>query len=116
MQKYIEGLVGGSFNTVITQVTLTAASKQILPNNFERMAAAIINTGSTNISVGLDQSVTTTLGILLGANGGNISVNASQDIVLPGWSWWAIPFSGTPTVTVIEVIRISNPNDKPGAA
>lgn len=113
LRAYIETLAGGACNIVVSQVSIGAASTQVLSNNFERMAAAIINTSAANITVVPGIAATVTSGVQLGANGGGITLNAQQDLALVGWNWNAIPSAGTVTITVMEVIRVSATADPP---
>lgn len=106
LQSFIENFVGGGFNTTTSTVTLGATATLLLPSNFERMAANIINTGSNNIIVAPTKLVASTMGILLGSLGGSLSLTANEDLALVGWDWWGISTSGAPVVTTIEITRI----------
>ncbi len=106
LQAFIEKMVDGGFNATTTSVALAASVTRVLQGNFERMAATIINTSSVNITVAPTPLVTTTMGILLAANGGALALTARDDLALVGWDWWAIPASGTPSVITMEVVRI----------
>lgn len=105
LQEYIEGLVGGAFYVQVTQVTCTAAATKLMSNNFERMAAVFIDTGAVNVSVGPQNTVTPTMGIVLGSNGGSLNLIASEDLALVGYDWWGITSASSSTVTVVEIIR-----------
>lgn len=105
LQQFIEEYVGGQFTVAVTQVTVTTSATKLLANNFERMAALIINTGAANISMNPGPTVTTTMGVQLGAGGGFASLDAQEDLALVGFDWWAVVSALTSTVTVIEIIR-----------
>lgn len=105
LHAYIESVVGGAFNVQTSQVTLGAAATRVLQANFERMAAVIINISAVDIYVLMNNGVSSTNGIKLGANGGALTLSANPDLAMVGWDWWAIPASATPTITVIETIR-----------
>lgn len=112
LQAFVESKVGGGFNVTIDLVSVPAAGILIAPNDFERMALQIINTGGTALAVSPTANQPNTTGILIGANGGNITMNADQDLAMVGWSWYAIPLTGTGMVTVIKTTRVTlRPND-----
>ncbi len=115
LQAFIENFVGGGFNVTIDTVTLGAVPVMVLPNNFERMSAAIINTGTDNVAVAPNKQVSNTNGVLLGSRGGNLSLIAQEDLALVGWDWWGYASSGAPTVTVIQITRIYDARTQEGA-
>lgn len=105
LQQYVEDLVGGQFTVQITMPTIGTVPTKVVGNNFERMALTIINTGSVSLLLSPLVSVAAAQGIILGAAGGSLSVNARDDLILPGWEWWGLGSGGTPTTLVIEVLR-----------
>lgn len=107
LHAFIENEAGGTVNVVIRQVSVGGSAALVLPANFERMAAAIINTGTANLAAAPTNQVSFTNGILLGASGGGVSLAAKDDLALVGWDWWGVSATGTITVTVMEIIRIN---------
>lgn len=107
LQKFIEDFVGGNYVVTVSQVTVTTTPTRIVPNDFERMALTIINTGSVDLRCLPDMSVTNIKGIVLGALGGNLNLVANEDLALTGWDWYAVCASGSTTVELITITRYS---------
>lgn len=105
LQGFIEDFVGGSFTVAVSTVTVGATFTKIASNNYERMALTIINTGNQNVTILPSISVTTTMGVILAANGGAISLDAQEDLAAVGFEWDGIVSALTSTMTVIETIR-----------
>lgn len=105
LQSFIESFVGGNFVVTVENVAVTTTPTRVLQNNFERMAAAIINVGANAIRVTPGQTVTSTMGIVLGDSGGNLSLSANEDLAMVGWDWWAQTVTSTSTVTVMYLTR-----------
>lgn len=105
LQSFIEDFVGGNYVVEVATVTVTTTPTRVLSNDFERMAAVIINTGATDCKITPSNVVTTTLGIVLGNGGGNLSMSANEDLALVGWDWYALTASSTTTLTVMTIKR-----------
>lgn len=105
LQQYVEKVVGGNYVTAMSDVAVTTAATKLIDNNMERMSLTFINVGAEEVLLAPKQGVTTTSGIVLGPLGGNLNLNAVEDLVLVGYDWWAIGNGGSSTVTVIAVTR-----------
>jgi len=89
-------------NPNLTSVSATA--QKMLNNNPDRVAFVAINLGSNPIMIAPDESVSSTYGIRLDANGGSLSMYYKEDFELVGFEYWAITTTGTSTLYTIEVI------------
>lgn len=107
LQSYIEALVGGNYVVAVENVTVTTSPTLVLPNDFERMAATLINTGTVDVRIAPILTVAANMGVVLGASGGNLSLVAAEDLALVGWSWFAVVASGTTTITRVTTTRFN---------
>ena len=107
LHAFIEEKVGGQYFLQTLNPSVNGTASKILPNNFERMAVTVINTGPTDMTVMFSNGVTTTNGILLGKNGGGLSMSADEDLALVGWEMWAVTAGSSTTAFTAEVIRFA---------
>lgn len=108
-RRYSEQVLGGPTNETDKTVSLASAGR-IVEFNPDRVGLIIVNLGSADLMVAPDSGVSSTFGVRLGANGGNTSLNVTEDFTLVAHDWWGFPLSGTVTVYVIEYVRFSTYN------
>ena len=106
--------LGGLVNSVETFLTMTTTAAQIVNNNGDRVGLLIMNTGSPQVFISLSNSPSSTQGILLAGLGGFFSINVRDDFTLTQRSWSGIAATGTPSLYVLEIIRILSPTQVPG--
>ena len=105
--EWIEKEYGGKCKisqSVVSVPTLTPTL--VTQNNADRVALVMVNLGTVDTFVTPNiGTVVAGNGVDLGANGGEVSVNVRDDMVLPIFEWRALTTSGTGTIYVLEVIR-----------
>lgn len=74
--------------------TVIAGITQILLNNPDRFMVLIVNLDDEDIYLAQDSVPTTTNGIRLDANGGNVVLTADEDGELVGYDWWIYSAGG----------------------
>lgn len=99
--------VGGRFTVREKTVAVGTTVVEILNGNPERAGYVVVNTGGVQVQFGWSRPLGSPDAIPLGANGGGISVNVREDFVLPIFPTFAVTASGSTTVRVVEIIRIS---------
>ena len=107
LERFLEEVYGGRFVVANTNLAVATTLTQVTGHNYERLGLTLINTGAKNIHVAPTQNVSSTTGIVLGANGGFLSLTARDDLVLVGYEWFAVSITAGSTVEVIEVIRFT---------
>ena len=85
--------------------TITAVPTQIVANDPAALQLTIINTGANDLMLWNDESVSTTKGILIAANGGSYEIDFTRFMKMPTYSWWGICAAGL--TTTIAVLRES---------
>lgn len=88
----------------ITATVLTTVTR-LLGNNPNRLSFLIVNMGSSAIYVSPQSSVSSSRGIVLGANGGFLSQIWSEDFDMVGFEWYSIASAST-AVYVIEIFQV----------
>lgn len=105
LEAYLREQYGGRFLVQPQTVTIDTTLTQAIGNDFERMGLTIINTGANDVHLTPDKSATTSIGVLLGANGGFLSLTAKDDLILVGWSWYAIATTAASQLLLMPIKR-----------
>ncbi len=97
---------GGPTTPSLTSVTVGTSASRIVSNNARRVKLVLLNLGASDVYVGFDSSVTTSVGIKLVASTGFLESNASDDGEEVLTEFWAISVSAGQTVMVSQVYRV----------
>lgn len=90
---------------IVTNTFNTQNSATLLVNNSpDRVNLVITNNGGFNIAVTPFANGSPTTGIILGAGGGNVTMNVRDDFELVSQNWWGISVGGATTTTVFETL------------
>ena len=104
-QSYIEGEFGGPTEELEAEVSAGTTATSVVGNDPESLALTLINLGSNTAWVLFEDTVSTTRGLLLNANGGYVSLTVRDDQTLPTRQWWAVTSTGTTTILSIRTRR-----------
>lgn len=96
-------IVSEQENPVVSSLSTTAA--KILQAKPRRLGFIIVNLSSVSVYVSMANNPSSTKGILLGANGGSLSVDWQKDFTLPSREWYGVAASGTANIYIIELIQ-----------
>ena len=81
---------------------------QLVEDNPDRVGLIIINTSAADLYINLDSVASTSFGILLGANGGNLSLTIDEDFTIITRVWGGLSASGAGnSISVFEYVRFS---------
>lgn len=108
LEAYLRERFGGRFTVETSTVSIGTSLTKAIGHDFERMGLTFINTGANDIHLTPDQSASTSVGILLGANGGFLSLTARDDLILVGWDWFAIATTTASNLLIFSVKRYSD--------
>lgn len=89
-------------NPLVSSVGTSAV--KIADNNNNRFSLLIVNLSANNIYIGLDNSVSSSKGIQLNANGGNVALKFRDDLNMVGWEFWAVAAGPGSNILVIETL------------
>lgn len=95
-------------------VSIGAAVASVINGNGDRLGLLIMNLGTNNTFVGVSSLVSSSFGILLGANGGFLSMNVRDDFTMQTRQWFAVtPSGGSSTLYTLELTRTGSPTGPP---
>lgn len=106
--RFLENEFGGKYVARTTFPTVGTSLARLVPNDMERMALTIINTGADDVYLTPGPNAAVGTGILLGANGGFLSLTARDDLVVVGYDFWAIASTASSAAMVIEILRYTD--------
>lgn len=102
---FIEGEFEGPVDEQSGDVSVTITPTRFVNDDPEALALTILNLGSTSAYIMLDDTVSSTHGILLVGGGGSVSLNVRDDQTLPARAWWAVTATGTTDLTWLRTRR-----------
>lgn len=105
LERYLLEVYGGRFTSQTNTVTILTSLTLAINHDFERLALTFINVGTNDIHITPDQSATSSTGILLGGNGGFLSLVARDDLILVGYEWYGVASTATSNLEIISVVR-----------
>jgi len=82
--------------------TILSTPTQIVSNDPGALQLTIINLGANDMYLWIDESVSSTRGILIASNGGSYEIDFTSHMRLPTNSWWAIAPAGNTNVAVLR--------------
>lgn len=100
--QFVAAQFGGNFRVRQTVVPVGLTSITAAPNDGDRVALVIINTGATTVTLSFQPSAVDGQGVLLLDNGSVYSVNVRDDAIIPAWAHQAVSDLVGGELTVIE--------------
>ncbi len=76
-------------------VNATTTPQKFLNNNPNRISMIVVNGGANDILIWTDASVSSTKGIRLAGNGGEVEFYYEKHLDLPAKEWWVVATTGT---------------------
>jgi hypothetical protein len=102
--EYARQLYKGELEIVKDIQAIGNSAERVLKADGERVFTYLVNLGNDTIFVGFDNVVSSSRGMYLAANGGYISFNAFEDMMLPTEELWAVSV-GTSTNIYFYTMR-----------
>lgn len=85
---------------------IAATPTQFLVNDPNALQLTIINTGTNDMNIWTDSSVSTTKGIRIAANGGSYEIDFTRFGTFPTRTWWGIGIGGTTTINSKRLLSV----------
>lgn len=101
---FTEQQLGGPTRTIPSNPNIQTSVTQVCNNNPDRVGLVVVNLGSFDVFVWTDNSVSTTKGVRLTANGGVMTLNVKDDYTLVAEQWIGIGSGGAALLGVLEVV------------
>lgn len=87
--------------------SLGTSAATVLRNDPRRVAATIINLGAVAVYLSPTNDVSSTKGIRLAPNGGQLTLNWEEDFDVVAWEWFGIADAAATSVYTLEVLSRS---------
>tara|TARA_R110000824_G_scaffold89382_3_gene219187 strand:- start:2625 stop:3002 length:378 start_codon:yes stop_codon:yes gene_type:complete len=97
-----------------TSVTVGTAVSTISGANPDRLGLLLLNLSSNTIYVSIDNSVSATNGIRLGANGGSVALNVTDDGMIQTRTWYGLATGAGSSMYILELSRFIADRQLPG--
>jgi hypothetical protein len=97
-----------------TSVTVGTAVSTVIGSNPDRLGLLILNLSSNTVYVSIDNSVSATNGIRLGANGGSVALNVTDDGMIQTRTWYGLATGAGSSVYVLDLTRFIADRQIPG--
>lgn len=95
-------------------VTVGTGVSTIIGGNPDRLGLLILNLSSNTLYVSIDNSVSATNGIRLGANGGSVALNVTDDGMIQTRTWYGLATGAGSSVYVLDLTRFIADRQIPG--
>lgn len=105
---FTETVLAGPTRITSTTLLVQNSATQIVAQSPDRVNLVITNNGAFNIAVTPFANGSPTTGIILGASGGNVTMNVRDDFELVSQQWFGISVGGATTTTAFETLADQN--------
>lgn len=89
-------------STIANNDTVQTTPTQIVSNDPGALQMTLINLGANDMYIWVDESVSSTKGILIAANGGSYEINFTTYMKMPTYSWWGVAPAGATAIAVLR--------------
>jgi hypothetical protein len=97
-----------------TSVSVGTSVSTIIGGNADRLGLLILNLSNNTVFVSIDNSVSATNGIRLGANGGSVALNVTDDGMIQTRTWYGLATGAGSSVYVLDLTRFIADRQIPG--
>ncbi len=105
LHRFIGAQFGGNYEAQNKSVDILTTKTLVIPHNFNRLGANFANYGSNDVYVWPGELPAGAKGFLVAANGGILTLNARDDLVLVGYDWYATTLTTPASLLVVEIIE-----------
>lgn len=105
-RELVQGRFGAPVNPVVNRTTSSvgATAARLFIADPDRLGFLVVNLSANDLYLMTDPNVSTTRGIRLGPNGGNVSLVWFEDFEICAWEWFAIGSAAATTLLAIEYL------------
>lgn len=98
--------IGGTFNVRQRRQVIQTTPEQVLQNDPERVFWLIVNTGGLRAFVSFGRDIDTQNGVIIGPDGGSLSVTIEDDFIMPVFPLFALIPPGGPASTNLVIVEV----------
>lgn len=103
--EYLARLFGGDIESPDATVSVGTSAVEVAGGDGERVQLTFVNLSANNIYIAPTPSVSSSRGILVGPNGGSVTMSVVEDGILPSLQWYALASAAASSLYVIRVRR-----------
>ena len=89
-------------NTQVLNSTVDTSITPIVSTDPGAVSIVIVNLGTNDVTIWVDETVSLTKGIILAADGGNVVWDVTRHFMLPTKPWFGIANGGSSEIAVIR--------------
>ena len=103
--EFLRERYAGELTEVEATATIGTTFGQVVPSNPDRLGLLIINLSANTVYVSINSDVSATNGIRLGATGGSVSFNVTDDGMLLTRTWYGLATGAGSSIYVLDLAR-----------
>lgn len=103
--EFLRERYAGELTERETTTTVGTAVSTVVESNPDRLGLLILNLSNNNVFVAIENNPSATNGIRLGANGGSVAFNVTDDGMIQTRAMFALADGAGSTVYVLELTR-----------
>lgn len=112
--EFLRSRYKGELTEDETSVTVGTAVSTVIEGDADRLGLLLLNLSSNTIYVSIDNTVSATNGIRLGANGGSVALNVTDDGMIQTRTWYGLATGAGSSMYVLELSRFIADRQLPG--
>jgi hypothetical protein len=112
--EFLRSRYKGELTEDETSVTVGTAVSTVIGSNPDRLGLLILNLSANTVYVSIENSVSATNGIRLGANGGSVALNVTDDGMIQTRTWYGLATGAGSSVYVLDLTRFIADRQLPG--
>ena len=103
--EFLRERYAGELTENETTATIGTTFGQVVSSNPDRLGLLIINLSANTVYVSINSDVSATNGIRLGATGGSVSFNVTDDGMLLTRTWYGLATGAGSSIYVLDLSR-----------
>jgi hypothetical protein len=105
---WVETQLGSPTREKESNPNIQTTPTTVVQSNPDRVGLIMVNMGANDVFIGVTNSVSTTNGIRVVANGGNVTMTVRDDFTLPAREWDGVGSGGASLMYVLEEVADIN--------
>jgi hypothetical protein len=112
--EFLRSRYKGELTEDETSATVGTTVSTIITGNADRLGLLLLNLSANTVYVSIDNSVSATNGIRLGANGGSVALNVTDDGMIQTRTWYGLATGAGSSMYILELSRFIADRQLPG--
>tara|TARA_Y100000758_G_scaffold302697_1_gene271315 strand:+ start:1375 stop:1752 length:378 start_codon:yes stop_codon:yes gene_type:complete len=112
--EFLRSRYKGELTEDETSVTVGTAASTLITGDADRLGLLLLNLSSNTVYVSINNDVSATNGIRLGANGGSVALNVTDDGMIQTRTWYGLATGAGSSMYILELSRFIADRQLPG--